>query len=393
MTTPASPTALDLLKQAESYLSALHGSVARHDNLAANLGCAGCELRDKIRNELAAVDWTDGHPQLEAIAAAVWEQCGRSDNGSCVEDDPRNIAVAALAAVVPPPTGLTAEEAYRLAVSAALRLGTGATWEAIRDRAEDLTAEAEGLTEARRRILDQQRATGESTDLPAILRWAADHLATIANATPGEDVRQPGMQDAIDRLRWLAVEAQQQTETPCCSDPTCACVQVNAAGRCDCARWDDAPLPIRYRNWRGETADRKILPIRVWFGATDWHPEPQWFLRAVDVDRGVERDFALADMHGLPAVVPAGAGEEPADETREAEAHPPTHTWKVESPRRDKWASWGATHDERVWAAASYDDVIEVAPQRPFRLVRATTTYAVEAEHQPAAVSQPGKEN
>jgi hypothetical protein len=69
----------------------------------------------------------------------------------------------------------------------------------------------------------------------------------------------------------------------------------------------------------------------------------------------------------------------------EGEAHPPTRTWKVESPRRDKWAHWGATHDERVWAAASYDDVIEVAPQRPFRLVRATTTYAVEAEHQPAA--------
>lgn len=87
----------------------------------------------------------------------------------------------------------------------------------------------------------------------------------------------------------------------------------------------------------------------------------------------------------LPAVVPGGAGEEPADETREAEAHPPTHAWKVESPRRDQWASWGATHDERVWAAASYDDVIEVAPQCPFRLVRATTTYAVEAEHQPAA--------
>ena len=43
-----------LLRDAERYLSALHGSVARHDNLAANLGCAGCELRDKIRDALAA---------------------------------------------------------------------------------------------------------------------------------------------------------------------------------------------------------------------------------------------------------------------------------------------------------------------------------------------------
>jgi hypothetical protein len=70
------------------------------------------------------------------------------------------------------------------------------------------------------------------------------------------------------------------------------------------------------------------------------------------------------------------------------EAHPPSHTWKVESPRRDQWASWGATYDERVWAAASFEDVIEVAPQRPFRLVRATTTYVVEAEHQPEAAAE-----
>ncbi|NUS82993.1 MAG: hypothetical protein HOY75_09615 [Streptomyces sp.] len=49
-----SETLAALLKQTESYLSALHGSVARHDNLAANLGCAGCELRDSIRGVLAA---------------------------------------------------------------------------------------------------------------------------------------------------------------------------------------------------------------------------------------------------------------------------------------------------------------------------------------------------
>lgn len=61
-------------------------------------------LHDPERAAVAApTNWIDGHPQLEAIAAAVWEQCGRSDSGMCVEDDPRNIAVAALAAVLPPP--------------------------------------------------------------------------------------------------------------------------------------------------------------------------------------------------------------------------------------------------------------------------------------------------
>jgi hypothetical protein len=54
MTDPTETTR-QLLRRAESYLSALHGSVARHDNLAANLGCAGCELRDQIQAVLAAV--------------------------------------------------------------------------------------------------------------------------------------------------------------------------------------------------------------------------------------------------------------------------------------------------------------------------------------------------
>lgn len=62
MTDTTSPTALGLLKRAEALLSALHGSVARHDNLAANLGCAGCELRDQISAAL---------PSLAAAPAAL----------------------------------------------------------------------------------------------------------------------------------------------------------------------------------------------------------------------------------------------------------------------------------------------------------------------------------
>ena len=50
----------------------------------------------------APADWIDGHPQLEAIAAAVWERCEHHDSGLII-DDPRNIAVAALAAVLPAP--------------------------------------------------------------------------------------------------------------------------------------------------------------------------------------------------------------------------------------------------------------------------------------------------
>jgi hypothetical protein len=47
--------------------------------------------------------WIDGHPQLEAIARAVWEQCGTDECAVVTIDDPRNIAVAALGAVLPAP--------------------------------------------------------------------------------------------------------------------------------------------------------------------------------------------------------------------------------------------------------------------------------------------------
>lgn len=59
------------------------------------------------------------------------------------------------------------------------------------------------------------------------------------------------------------------------------------------------PVVIRYRNHRDEVADRRILPRRIWFGSTDWHPEPQWLMDATDVDRGVERSFALRDVRGF----------------------------------------------------------------------------------------------
>lgn len=55
-------------------------------------------------------------------------------------------------------------------------------------------------------------------------------------------------------------------------------------------------LVVRYTNYRGETAVRRLRPIMFWFGATEWHPKPQWLLKAVDSDRGVTRDFAVADM-------------------------------------------------------------------------------------------------
>ena len=61
-------------------------------------------------------------------------------------------------------------------------------------------------------------------------------------------------------------------------------------------------VTILYTNYRGETALRHIVPKRLWFGGTEWHPESQWLIDAQDADRGVERTFALKDIRAwLPA--------------------------------------------------------------------------------------------
>lgn len=55
-------------------------------------------------------------------------------------------------------------------------------------------------------------------------------------------------------------------------------------------------VKITYTNWRNETAERNIEPIQIWFGKTEWHNEEQWLLKAIDLDRNVERDFAIKDI-------------------------------------------------------------------------------------------------
>ncbi len=51
-----------------------------------------------------------------------------------------------------------------------------------------------------------------------------------------------------------------------------------------------------YRNWKGSVRLRNIKPLKIWYGATQYHPEPGLMLTAIDVDNDAERDFALKDF-------------------------------------------------------------------------------------------------
>lgn len=59
---------------------------------------------------------------------------------------------------------------------------------------------------------------------------------------------------------------------------------------------------VNYTNWKGITSLRRIVPLHIFFGCNEWHDGEQWLLQAFDVDKGVERTFALKDIHSWTAV-------------------------------------------------------------------------------------------
>lgn len=56
------------------------------------------------------------------------------------------------------------------------------------------------------------------------------------------------------------------------------------------------PFRMIYTNYRGETSERSILPLQVYFGSTPYHPEPQWLMEAHDFEKCASRVFAMRDM-------------------------------------------------------------------------------------------------
>lgn len=54
---------------------------------------------------------------------------------------------------------------------------------------------------------------------------------------------------------------------------------------------------LDYTNWRGERGERRVEPIEWHFASSEWHPEKQWLLRALDLDKDAIRHFAMKDIH------------------------------------------------------------------------------------------------
>jgi hypothetical protein len=58
-------------------------------------------------------------------------------------------------------------------------------------------------------------------------------------------------------------------------------------------------IKMLYTNHRGETSIRHLIPERIWFGKTEFHPEEQWLLEAFDLDRQASRCYALKEIRAF----------------------------------------------------------------------------------------------
>ena len=74
-------------------------------------------------------------------------------------------------------------------------------------------------------------------------------------------------------------------------------------------------LSFWYKNYRGELSERVVIPVRIYHGSTEWHPDPQWLMEAWDMEKDAIRAFAMSDMQAPPSPQPdMGSGK---DEVRE----------------------------------------------------------------------------
>jgi len=55
-------------------------------------------------------------------------------------------------------------------------------------------------------------------------------------------------------------------------------------------------ISFKYKNWKNIISIRKVKLIKFWIGSTEFHKNKQVFMKALDVNKQEERDFAVKDI-------------------------------------------------------------------------------------------------
>ncbi|PIN75384.1 hypothetical protein COV18_04310 [Candidatus Woesearchaeota archaeon CG10_big_fil_rev_8_21_14_0_10_37_12] len=59
---------------------------------------------------------------------------------------------------------------------------------------------------------------------------------------------------------------------------------------------ENKKVQITYTNYKGETSQRNIIPLRLIFSSNEWHKEEQWLLEAYDLVKQANRTFSCKDI-------------------------------------------------------------------------------------------------
>lgn len=304
--------------------------------------------------------WVDGDLLMEAIAAAVWEQC-RTDYPSSVVDDPRNIAAVAATVARTLPAPAVVPAAGRAALSARLwkiaEHHIVAEWiccEPVQP-GHDLCAQGYAALGMVKTLLvdgDPGRAWNPSAPLldavlglPAPADRAAEEHSALKRAHVALAEQAGRNQAALARVRRLhdALDAETDLTSP------------------------------DHEITRGAAARKIAAALDGW------------------TDPAEVRRLAVES-----AVVDRVAAETPPAET---EAQPPLCRWRVETRDglADQWAP-GSPYLSRQQAVERYEALSQHHPAwrdgTPVerRITRETTTYTVEEPDGSAVVAQPGKD-
>ena len=62
------------------------------------------------------------------------------------------------------------------------------------------------------------------------------------------------------------------------------------------AKKNNTPLVFKYKNYENKVTVRHVIPEKIYFGKTKWHPKDQWLLGAFDLDKKEKRIFAVEDI-------------------------------------------------------------------------------------------------
>lgn len=200
------------------------------------------------------------------------------------------------------------------------------------EKAREDIAAATTFDELKAAMLAMETALVARTEISRASAGGGDIVGAAVCFDCGLSYADPGFCDlVVPHDVWLAMSPTGHEGGLLC--PTCMCRAARRAGLDKVtaafrsgpfapaqpapASEGGEPVVIGYTNHRGEFAERRIHPMNIWYGSTKWHPEPQWFVGALDYDKGEHRDFALKDIVSLAATARIRELEELAETRRQ----------------------------------------------------------------------------